>query len=253
MEYIIKFLLRRELLLQNFTTYKPTKTYLVTEGEEGLQILQTGENLASVYRSQGQWNEAEEQGTKVLEMSKRLLGVDNFSTICSISNISRHGLQTTSSVGHVTEVRPPSSGTRREIAWSTCKKPSCVIWKSNLASTYGRQGLFHHAEELEEEIHRLRKTVLGPDHPDTLNSMVNLTALYQQQGRWAKAEAEVLGELVVARSKKILGEEHSDTVTRTANLAILYAFKGQFGKAECLELEVIQARKKTPFNTDQHE
>jgi serine/threonine protein kinase len=46
-----------------------------------------------------------------------------------------------------------------------------------------------------------RKEKLGPDHPDTLNSMNNLALAYQKNGDFAKAEL-VLRELLVILQKK---------------------------------------------------
>jgi Tetratricopeptide repeat len=65
-----------------------------------------------------------------------------------------------------------------------------------------------------------RKTVLGPEHPDTLTSMNNLAATYGNQGRWP--EAEKLNVQVMEARKTVLGPEHSDTLTSMGNLTVAY-------------------------------
>ena len=54
------------------------------------------------------------------------------------------------------------------------------------------------------------KTVLGPEHPDTLTSTDNLALTYRDQGRWA--EAEKLQVQVMETCKRVLGPEHPDTL-----------------------------------------
>ena len=56
-----------------------------------------------------------------------------------------------------------------------------------------------------------KKTVLGPEHPDTLTSMHNLASTYRDQGRWT--EAEKLFVQVMETEKTVLGPEHPDTLT----------------------------------------
>ncbi len=51
-----------------------------------------------------------------------------------------------------------------------------------------------------------RKTKLGADHPDTLNSMANLASTLWNQGRWA--EAETLEVQVMETRKTKLGADH---------------------------------------------
>lgn len=59
--------------------------------------------------------------------------------------------------------------------------------------------------------------MLGEEHPDTLLSMNNLVATYQDQARWEEAE-----ELTMQARKTIasvLEEEHPDTLNCMTNLA----------------------------------
>jgi hypothetical protein len=59
---------------------------------------------------------------------------------------------------------------------------------ANLASTYRNQGRWIKAGKLDVQVMGTMKTVLGPEHPDTLTSMANLASNYRNQGRWAEAE-----------------------------------------------------------------
>src|SRR5439155_16763088 len=49
---------------------------------------------------------------------------------------------------------------------------------ARLALTYSNQGWWKEAEELQVKVVEIRKRVLGPEHPDTLNGMNNLASTY---------------------------------------------------------------------------
>jgi tetratricopeptide (TPR) repeat protein len=92
----------------------------------------------------------------------------------------------------------------------------------------------HH---LERSI-RLRTAQLGPNHPHTLISKINLAALYQDQGQYGRAERlykEVL-EGFTAR----LGAGHPHTLFSKNLLATLYRYQGQYDRAESLLKEVLE-------------
>src|SRR4030095_2929293 len=65
--------------------------------------------------------------------------------------------------------------------------PDTLSIMSNLVSTYWEQGCMNEAAELEEEVLKKRKKILGHDHPDTLMSMANLAETYSQQGHTKEA------------------------------------------------------------------
>ena len=54
---------------------------------------------------------------------------------------------------------------------------------SNLAVTYGNQGRWNEAEQLQIQVIDMAKKILGADHPETLIYMENLVCTYRAQGR----------------------------------------------------------------------
>ena len=58
---------------------------------------------------------------------------------------------------------------------------------NSLADLYYKQGKYDEAELLYVECWDMRKTKLGPDHPDTLDSINNLANLYSNQDRYDDA------------------------------------------------------------------
>ncbi len=57
--------------------------------------------------------------------------------------------------------------------------------------------------------------MLGPDHPDTVQSLNNLAFLYDSQGKYEQAEP--LYQRALAIREKRLGPEHPDTTTVRVN------------------------------------
>ena len=116
--------------------------------------------------------------------------------------------------------------------------------------------------------------MLGPEHPDTLNSVNNLAVLYESQGRYGEAEpstvgrskgasacsapsiprrsaasttlrrlyksqgrygeAEPLYRRALEVSERVLGPDHPDTLISVNNLASLYDAQGRYREAEPL-------------------
>jgi tetratricopeptide (TPR) repeat protein len=75
----------------------------------------------------------------------------------------------------------------------------------------------------------LRRTYLGPDHPDTLASMNNLAGAYKEDGQLDKALP--LLEEALGKRQAQLGPDHPDTLFCMNNLAVAYHNAGQLNKA----------------------
>ena len=87
---------------------------------------------------------------------------------------------------------------------------------NNLACTYSNQGRWTEAEKLEVQVMETRKTVLGPEHPDTLTSMWNLSLTLK--GLRRHDEALSMLQACVQLQNQRLGPSHPDTVEATVTL-----------------------------------
>jgi tetratricopeptide (TPR) repeat protein len=74
-----------------------------------------------------------------------------------------------------------------------------------------------------------RTRILGPDHPDTLQSRTNLAAAYWSAGRTAEAITMHEANLKLRESK--LGPDHPDTLASRHNLAEAYWSAGRTTEA----------------------
>jgi eukaryotic-like serine/threonine-protein kinase len=82
---------------------------------------------------------------------------------------------------------------------------------------------------------------LGPDHPDTLESMNSLALGYQAAGKLALALP--IFEETLSRSKAKLGPDRKETVTTMNNLAVAYQQAGKLELALPLFEETLKWRK----------
>ncbi|KAJ5335664.1 uncharacterized protein N7506_005600 [Penicillium brevicompactum] len=207
-------------------------------GAEGDETSESTAMLATAYRLEGRWKEAEQLEVQVMETSKTKLGHDHPDTLSSMANLaSTYRNQGRWEKAEQLEVQ----------VMDTCKLKlgeehlDTLSSMANLASTYSKQGRWEEARHLNAQVMESRKMKLGEDHPDTLSSMANLASTYRNQGWWEKAE-QLQMQVMEARKLK-LGEDHPDTLSSMSRLALTYRKHGRWKEAEQLEVQVMKTRK----------
>jgi tetratricopeptide (TPR) repeat protein len=168
-------------------------------GKEHPDTLTSMTNLASTYREQGRWKEAEELQVSVIEANKRVLGEEHPHTLTGMFNL--------------------ASTYRKQGRWKEAEElqvsvmeadkrvlgeehPHTLTGMANLASTYRDQGRWKEAEELEVLVMETRKRVLGEGHPDTLAGMANFAYTLECQGRI------IMASLLLRRTINVALEYH---------------------------------------------
>jgi hypothetical protein len=68
---------------------------------------------------------------------------------------------------------------------------------SNLALVVNSQGKYNKAKEMKQPTLELRETVLGKEHPDTLESMNNLAGVLDRQGKLNELHSSKLDILML--------------------------------------------------------
>ena len=81
--------------------------------------------------------------------------------------------------------------------------------------------------------------MLGDQHPDTLDGIVNLAAVYRNEGKYAQAE-QMLTQAVESQ-RRVLGPEHWSTLNGMRNLAGLYRDEGRYEVSERLAAKALEA------------
>lgn len=107
-----------------------------------------------------------------------------------------------------------------------------------LAELYHDDGRWAEAEKLYARCMDLRTIGLGPEHPDTLNSIANLALTYRDQGKWLKAEG--LQTLVMKARERVLGADQPDTLTTMSDIVWTYYKLHRLDNAQDLGLHVLE-------------
>jgi serine/threonine protein kinase/tetratricopeptide (TPR) repeat protein len=110
--------------------------------------------------------------------------------------------------------------------------------RQTIGNAYSDLGLLSDAQRQIERAQFLRRTILGPEHRDTLRTMHDLADLCQTQGRYADAEALYLK--VLESQRRRLGEEDPDTIDTMHELAVLYRNQGRYQQAEQLLIRTLE-------------
>ncbi|KAG6883212.1 hypothetical protein C0993_007379, partial [Termitomyces sp. T159_Od127] len=91
---------------------------------------------------------------------------------------------------------------------------------ANLATTFWKGGKLDEAENLEQEVLRVRKEAFGSSHPATINAMANLAATFWKGGKLD--EAENLQQEVLRVRREAFRSNHPDTDYAIANLTRIF-------------------------------
>src|ERR1700678_1176668 len=125
-------------------------------------------NFGLVMMDAGDWNNAEKLFVQVMDMRKKLLGVEHPDTLKSMANLAI----TYQNQGRWNEAEQLMS---RKLLGA--EHPDTLTSMANLAVTYQNQGRWNEAEQLNVQVMDMMKKLLGAEHPDTLTSMANLAKI----------------------------------------------------------------------------
>jgi tetratricopeptide (TPR) repeat protein len=91
---------------------------------------------------------------------------------------------------------------------------------NGLANLYRDQGKYEQAQSLYQRAFTIRQHRLGPEHPNTAESLHDMACFYHVQGQ--TAEALSLYQQALVLRERVLGPNHPETVkTRTAYADLL--------------------------------
>ena len=111
-----------------------------------------------------------------------------------------------------------------------------------MGGVYDNLGLYAQAQALYSDAIEIRKSVLGPENPDTLRSMHTICRPLREQGKYA--EAEKLQRQVLDAQRRILGPYHPDTLASMGELAADLDNEGLYSEAEKLGQEALENQRR---------
>jgi eukaryotic-like serine/threonine-protein kinase len=111
-----------------------------------------------------------------------------------------------------------------------------------MGGVYENLGLYPRALLLMQGSADIRRRVLGPRNPDTLESMSGVAWVLHWQGNYAEAEKRLREDLDIQR--RVLGPEHPDTLRWTGCLGSVLAEEGRYAEAEKLFRETLEIERR---------
>jgi hypothetical protein len=118
-----------------------------------------------------------------------------------------------------------------------------TLWMAGLLASAAREmNLYDEARDLDQDILAQRRSMLGEDHPSTLNSATNLAS--DLSGLGDTQAARELHEDTLARKRRVLGEDDPSTLSSANNLAITLKALGQIQTARDLNENTLARRRR---------
>jgi serine/threonine-protein kinase len=219
-------------------------------GPEHPHTLQSMTSVAFAYSLQGRHAEAEALLRETLGIQTRVLGLEHADTAKSMfvladalreqERYAEAEALFRETLGIQTRVLGPEhQDTLRSRISLTNTLSGCSAWSGCGSDLTARAA---EVEALERETLGIQTRVLGPQHPDTLKSRMNLAVTIASQGR--KAEAEAFGRETLGIQTRVLGPEHPATLLSKMNLADAIASQGRYTDAEALHRETLAVRQR---------
>lgn len=163
-----------------------------------------------------------EEGAKVLELIKTTVGFDNLNIM--IFEMLRDWL----------------AGVIEGALASNFPDKNTLGLKNSLGQLLQDQGRVDEAEKLYLDCYILQLEQLGPDHPQTLDTMDLLADLYTDLQKFEKAET-LYNECLKYREKRS-GPQDLETLNTVINLAYLYQIQCKYMQAEPLCRRALEVR-----------
>lgn len=111
-----------------------------------------------------------------------------------------------------------------------------------MGRAYMMLGLQSEAQSLFERSVKLASSSIGPDDPETMRTMNDLSWTLFQQGHLM--EAESLQRTLLERERRVLGRDHRDTLGTMDQLATTLCEEGNCAEAVKLDREVLERKRR---------
>ncbi len=131
-----------------------------------------------------------------------------------------------------TDARHTLDPTGDDVAWLLHHAGAYVLTRGEPAS----------ARPLYERALSLRRSVLGEDHPDTLDTVTNLAMDLHELGQYEQARQ--LDEDTLTRYRRVLGEDHPHTLSSANNLACDLRALGEHEQARQLQQDTLTRKRR---------
>ncbi|MBI4533915.1 MAG: tetratricopeptide repeat protein [Candidatus Melainabacteria bacterium] len=233
-------------------------------------------NLADLYRAQGNFAEAEALYRRALAISQTALGPDNPKVVQSLNNLAdiyraqgkyleaeplyKRAVATTQTLTQSSFAEPASSAQAQSVETLMLKQLGIATHLNNLADLLRAQGKCSEAEPLYWRAIVISEKAGGYGTPALVVALNNLADLYRARGRNAEAEPLYKRALALVQSSgtgtsaimpwaiaiesETLGPDSANTAVHLRDLANIYLKERKYAQAELLYKEALAIQEK---------
>jgi tetratricopeptide (TPR) repeat protein len=182
-------------------------------------------NIARIYRNQGDYSKALERNQRALAIFEKTLGYEHPDTAALYNN---------TAVVYTKQGHYQKAQECYQKAMAIYEKvlgyehPYTATTYNNIALTYDQADYTITLEWLQKSLD-IREKVLGSEHPDTANTYSNIALVYNEQGNYQKSLEWHQKALKIREN--ILGYEHPYTASTYNNMSLVYYNQEDYPKA----------------------
>ena len=225
-----------------------------TLGENHFKFKSSLIGLASFYKDQHRYEEAESILKPFLEVNNKSSGV-NIGDNNTLDSLVEASLNSALAdiyrfQGRHDEAEPLCKRALDIIEKYGSNNPLISFYLSDLALNYTNQHRYDEAELLFKRALDIAEKTLGPEYPGIKLVLDNFGLLYKNWGKYDKAESLYKRALDIA--EKTFGTDDPRTADYLNNLALLYDNWGFYDKAEPIYERLLEIRKKSPITAEIH-
>ena len=183
-------------------------------------------NMAEVYRAQGNYGKALEYNEKALAIREKVLGEAHPDTATTYNNMAAV-YRAQGNYLKALEYNEKACAIIEKVLGKA--HPDAAATYNNMALVYDAQGNYEKALEYYEKACAIYEKVLGKAHPGAATTYNNMANIYYAQGNYVKALE--YHEKALAIKEKVLGKAHPSTAITYNNMANIYYAQGNYEKA----------------------
>jgi len=195
------------------------------------------ETIGHTYMGASVWTEGRKQFERVLELRRRVWGLEDPKTL--------HAMSLTAWALMVEGKHAPAEAIYREELEISRRRwgpehSETLYAMEDLAFFYTEQGRYAQAEALQKQVLNTFQRLRGVGHSDTLSSLVAVAKTYLYDGKYAQAEP--LQKQVLEIERRVSGPDRA--APALLDLARIYDAQGKYEQAEGLYRQALESSRR---------
>ena len=195
--------------------------------------------IGGIYSALGEYQEAEKQFSRALEIRRRVVGEEHPETLTSMYDLAK-ALNRNGKLRESERMHRRALELRRRVLGE--QHPETLMSLSEQGCILRDMGKLQESEKVLRQALEMQLRILGDQDRGTLHSMWSLACTLRELGKFDEAEEMAGRELEITR--RVSGEEHPDTLTSMENVANVLLDASKLDEAEEMNRKVLDIRRR---------